>query len=45
VTKGGLPPLLVLVAEHDALRCETDRLVQAAERYGVELQLVVWPRM
>jgi monoterpene epsilon-lactone hydrolase len=41
----GLPPLLVLVAEHDALRCETDRLAQAAERYGVELQLVVWPQM
>lgn len=41
----GLPPLLVLVAEYDALRCETDRLVQAAERDGVELELVVWPRV
>jgi acetyl esterase/lipase len=41
----GLPPLLVLVAEHDGLRCETDRLVQAAERHGVELELVVWPRV
>jgi acetyl esterase/lipase len=40
-----LPPLLVLVAEHDVLRCETDRLVYAAERYGAELQLVVWPQV
>jgi acetyl esterase/lipase len=39
----GLAPLLVLVAEQDVLRCETDRLAQAAERYGVELDLVVWP--
>lgn len=39
----GLAPLAVMVAEHDALRGEADRLVEAAKRHAVEVELVVWP--
>jgi monoterpene epsilon-lactone hydrolase len=41
----GLPPLYVMTAEHDVLRCETERLVAAAEENGIETEVVYWPHV
>jgi len=41
----GLAPLYVLVAEHDTLRGEAERLADAAKRHGLKMELVIWPHV
>lgn len=41
----GLPPLYVVVGEHELFRTEADRLVAAARRYAVPVELETWPQM
>lgn len=39
----GLPPLFVMVGEHDILRPQAERLVGAAQDQGLSVELVIWP--
>ncbi len=39
----GLARLYVLAAEHDILRGEAERLVDAAKRYDLKMELTLWP--
>ncbi len=39
----GLAPLYVLAGERDFLRCEVERLADAAQRYHLEAEIVLWP--
>ncbi len=41
----GLAPLLVMAAEHDALRGESQRLVEAAHRWNVPIEFISWPHV
>jgi len=41
----GLAPLCVLVAEHDLLRSEAERLAAAAKRHDLEMELILWPHV
>ena len=41
----GLAPLHVLVAEHDVLRGEAERLADAAKRHDLTMELTLWPRV
>jgi monoterpene epsilon-lactone hydrolase len=41
----GLAPLHVLVAEHDVLRGEAERLAEAAKRHDLTMELTLWPRV
>jgi acetyl esterase/lipase len=40
-----LPPLYVVTAEHDVLRCETERLAEAAKQYGIAVEIAYWPHV
>lgn len=39
----GIAPLLVLAGEDEILRCETDRLAEAARRFHVPVETIFWP--
>ncbi|MCC7451153.1 MAG: alpha/beta hydrolase [Anaerolineae bacterium] len=41
----GLAPLVVIAAEHDVLRCEAERLSDAAQRYNVNIELTICPHV
>jgi monoterpene epsilon-lactone hydrolase len=41
----GLPPLLILVGEHEILCSDAERLAEEARRVGVQVTLEVWPGM
>jgi acetyl esterase/lipase len=41
----GLAPLHVLVAEHDVLRGEAERLADAARRHDLAMELTLWPHV
>jgi len=41
----GLAPLHILVAEHDVLRGEAERLAEAAKRYDLAMELTLWPHV
>lgn len=40
-----LAPLIVLVAEHDVLRGEVERLTVAAQRHQIKMDLMIWPHV
>jgi acetyl esterase/lipase len=40
-----IAPLYVLTAEHDVLRCESERLAQAAQQHDVSMELVFAPHV
>jgi acetyl esterase/lipase len=39
----GIAPLYVLAGEHEFLRGEVDRLAEAAQRYHVPMETLLWP--
>jgi acetyl esterase/lipase len=41
----GLAPLYVLVAEHDVLRGEAERLAEAAKQHDLAVELTLWPHV
>jgi acetyl esterase/lipase len=41
----GLPPLLIQVGESEVLLDDSKRLAERARRYGVNVNLEVWPEM
>jgi acetyl esterase/lipase len=41
----GLAPLHALVAEHDVLRGEAERLAEAARRHDLAMELTLWPHV
>ncbi len=41
----GLAPLHVLVAEHDVLRSEAERLADAAKQHDLTMELTLWPHV
>ena len=40
-----LAPLHVLVAEHDVLRGEAERLADAAKQHDLAMELTLWPHV
>jgi hypothetical protein len=41
----GLAQLYILIAEHDILRGEAERLAEAAKRYDLRLDITIWPHV
>ena len=39
----GIAPLYVLAGEHEILRGEVERLAEAAQRYHVPMEILLWP--
>lgn len=41
----GIAPLVVLAGEHELLRGEVERLAEAAQRYHVPMETILWPNV
>jgi acetyl esterase/lipase len=41
----GVAPLYIMAGESEILRPEADRLIEAAQRYEVPIQVVLWPEV